>query len=186
SLDDRFFKKYPMEMYGQTPDAFQAHMTPAVAEQIAGLDFIKFVQPVKHSRTTELFPGDTTLFKWDLDNFGPLYIPKEGDKITLDAKNIALYKDVILHFDHNDNAKEENGRIVIDGKPITEYTFKQNYYWMMGDNRHNSVDSRYWGFVPEDHIVGKAVLVWLSIDPNESWFSIGDKIRWRRLFSSIN
>ncbi|MDJ1500105.1 signal peptidase I [Xanthocytophaga agilis] len=188
SLDDRFFKKYnistsPSE-FTFIQGGFEANFSPATAEELKKLDFIKLVSPVLHSEDNVLFPRDT-LFKSSLDNYGPIRVPKKGQKVTLEPKNLALYKDIILYYDHNDDVKEENGKIVLDGKPITEYTFNQNYYWMMGDNRHNSVDSRYWGFVPEDHVVGKAVLVWLSIDPNESWMSIGDKVRWKRLFSSI-
>lgn len=187
--DDRFFKKYdistsPGEFF-VFPGGFQANISPQIADELKKLDFIKSVVPREKEYESVLFPRDTT-YKWTIDNFGPIHIPKKGEKISLDAKNLAFYRDIILYFDHNDDVKEENGKIILDGKPITEYTFNQNYYWMMGDNRHNSVDSRYWGFVPEDHVVGKAVLVWLSIDPNESWVNIGDKVRWKRLFSSIN
>ena len=188
SLDDRFYKKYdistsPSEFY-VFQGGFQANISPHTAEDLKKLDFIKGVSPLEKKTDPYLFPQDTA-YKWTLDNFGPVHIPKKGETITLDAKNLAFYRDIILYFDHNDDVKEENGKIILDGKPITEYTFNQNYYWMMGDNRHNSVDSRYWGFVPADHVVGKAVLVWLSIDPNESWVNIGDKVRWSRLFSSI-
>lgn len=187
--DDRFFKRYnistaPSE-FGFLSGGFQAHISPQTVEELKKLDFIKAIVPVNNQPESILFPRDTT-FKWSLDNFGPLVVPKEGTTIKLDARNLALYRDVILYFDHNKDVKEENGKIILNGQPITEYTFNQNYYWMMGDNRHNSVDSRYWGFVPEDHVVGKAVLVWLSIDPTESWLHIGDKVRWKRLFSGIN
>jgi signal peptidase I len=102
--------------------------------------------------------------------------------IALDEKNIALYKGVITTFDGNYNAKYDEGKITLDGKTITSYTFKQDYFFMMGDNRHGSDDSRFWGFVPEDHIVGKAVFIWMSID---SEGSLLNKIRWSRLFSII-
>ncbi len=182
--DDRFFKKYKMEGRSTFEGGFTAFMTVQTAKAIDELDFTKTVTLTEHQPESYLFPRDTA-FKWSVDDFGPVYIPRKGAKITLDARNLALYRDVILYFDHNDDVREENGKIVLDGKPISEYTFNQDYYWMMGDNRHNSVDSRYWGFVPKDHVVGKAVLVWLSIDPTESWLSIGDKVRWKRLFSVI-
>ncbi len=87
-----------------------------------------------------------------------------------------------MNYDYNDDAKIENGKLIIDGKEVTEYTFKQDYYFMMGDNRHRSLDSRYFGFVPADHIVGKAFFIWLSIDKNQSFFN---KIRWSRFFKGI-
>lgn len=105
--------------------------------------------------------------------------------IQLDSANISKYGHVIKYFDHNDTDKVviEKGKVSIDGKAITSYTFKQDYYFMMGDNRYESADSRFWGFVPADHIVGKAVFIWMSIDPNPK--SILNKIRWNRLFRLI-
>ncbi len=186
ALDERFFEKFEISEYRPTANGFVGFLSPQTAEKLKQLDFVKAVHPsLETEPNLQVLPYDTTLVKWNRDTFGPLYIPKKGDKITLDAKNMALYKYIILLFDHNNDVKEENGKIILDGQPITEYTFKQNYYWMMGDNRHNSEDSRYWGFVPEDHVVGKAVLVWLSINPNKTWGEIGSKVRWSRLFSSI-
>ena len=119
---------------------------------------------------------------WSRDNFGPLWVPKEGATIHINDSTLQLYGPTIKLYDHNDDVKIENGKFFIDGKEVTEYTFKQNYYFMMGDNRHNSHDGRYWGFVPEDHIVGKGFFIWLSIDPNKGAFS---KIRWNRFFNLI-
>lgn len=127
-------------------------------------------------------PDSTKLYHWSGDNFGPLVIPAEGMTIPVNDSTLALYGTTIRLYDHNDDAKIENGKLIVDGKELTEYTFKQNYYFMMGDNRNNSLDSRYWGFVPEDHIVGKAFFIWLSIDKNGSFF---DKIRWNRFFKLI-
>jgi signal peptidase I len=121
-------------------------------------------------------------FSWSTDNFGPLWIPKEGVTIDLNDSTLALYGNTILVYDHNKDAKIEDGKLFIDGNEVTTYTFKQNYYFMMGDNRHNSLDSRFWGFVPEDHIVGKAFFIWLSLDNNSSGFN---KIRWNRFFKLI-
>lgn len=119
---------------------------------------------------------------WSQDNFGPLWIPKEGEKISINDSTLTLYGNTIVKYDHNDNARIENGKLMIDDQEVTEYVFKQDYYFMMGDNRHNSLDSRYWGFVPEDHIVGKAFFIWLSLDNNSSFFN---KIRWSRFFKMI-
>lgn len=131
--------------------------------------------------------GSTAMFGrsyvWNKDNYGPLLIPKEGSTIQLDSINVDKYKYVIKYYEGNKNVEIEGYTIKIDGKIIKSYTFKQDYYFMMGDNRHHSADSRYWGFVPADHVVGKAVFVWMSLDPNKSWFS---KIRWSRLFRFVN
>jgi signal peptidase I len=122
------------------------------------------------------FPADTANFKWNLDNFGPLVIPKKGVTVPLTPQNIALYRRVIQVYEGN-KYEERNGQFIINDQPANSYTFKMDYYWMMGDNRHNSLDSRFWGFVPEDHIVGKAWFVWLSYGE--------DGIRWRRLLRNV-
>jgi signal peptidase I len=109
-------------------------------------------------------------------------IPKKGVTVELNSKNIVLYARIIKAYELND-LEIEGETILINGKPATSYTFKLDYYWMMGDNRHNSADSRFWGFVPMDHIVGKAVFVWLSLDGNKSLF--GGKIRMNKLFRTI-
>ncbi len=131
----------------------------------------------------ENYPGDyldsyKMIFPYDdrgftRDNYGPVWIPAKGATVTLTKGNIAFYRRIIEVYEHN-NFEEKGGKFYIDGEEITEYTFKQDYYFMMGDNRHNSLDSRYWGFVPEDHIVGTPAFIWLSKEP-------GGKVRWRRL-----
>lgn len=123
-----------------------------------------------------VYPQDTSLFHWNVDNYGPIIIPKKGMTIQLNAKNVALYKRAIRTYEKN-KFKDEDGQYYINGKPATSYTFKMDYYWMMGDNRHESADSRYFGFVPEDHIVGRASFVWLSYGKHG--------IRWNRLLRSI-
>jgi signal peptidase I len=103
--------------------------------------------------------------------------------IEVNDSTLSIYGSTIRDFDHNDNVKIENGKLTIDGKEVVKYTFHQNYYFMMGDNRDNSLDSRYWGFVPEDHIVGKGFFIWLSLDKYGTFFN---KIRWRRFFNLID
>lgn len=139
------------------------------------------IEHVDMSRTqSRLFPYDTAHFgRWDLDNYGPIYIPKKGATIALNPESIAMYRRVIGKYEGNDFA-ERNGKFYVNGKAATSYTFKQNYYWMMGDNRHNSEDSRYWGFVPEDHVVGKPLLIWFSLKEG----SLAKGINWRRIFMS--
>ncbi|MDD2437061.1 MAG: S26 family signal peptidase [Massilibacteroides sp.] len=121
---------------------------------------------------------------WTRDNYGPLWIPKKGEKIDLTEKNLALYKRCIKNYENNTLEIKKDGTIYINGKAATSYTFKYDYYFMMGDNRHASADSRSWGFVPEDHLVGKPILIWLSLDKDRSFFDGG--IRWNRLFRMVH
>lgn len=160
--------------------------TPTIAEILKKYDFVKEVQLLslgKDVAESYLYPN-SPLVKWNKDNYGPVVIPKKGTTVKLTPENIALYGEVIKNYDGNENVVLSDSRIELNGSAITTYTFQQDYYFMMGDNRHNSADSRYWGFVPGDHVVGKAVFVWLSVDPNPtSWYK---KIRWDRVFRSIN
>lgn len=128
-----------------------------------------------------LFPFDST-FRWTRDNYGPIWMPEKGATVKLDASNLPLYRRIITVYEGNTLEETPDGKILINGEVAESYTFRQDYYFMMGDNRHNSLDSRYWGFVPEDHIVGKPVLVWFSSDRNKSF---PKNIRWRRLFKFV-
>ncbi len=128
-----------------------------------------------------LFPFDEN-YKWNQDNYGPLNIPQKGATVDLNLENLPLYKRLITVYEGN-KLKVKGNDIFINGEIATTYTFEMGYYWMMGDNRHNSADSRFWGFVPEDHVVGKASFVWLSLDPEKSWLE--GKIRWSKLFRII-
>lgn len=128
-----------------------------------------------------IFPHSPA-FPWNEDNYGPITIPAKGKSVTLTIENLPLYKRIISVYEHN-QLEVKGNEIYINGQKANSYTFKQDYYWMMGDNRHNSEDSRFWGFVPEDHVLGKPVLVWMSLDQNASGFK---KIRWNRLFTTVN
>ena len=130
----------------------------------------------------DLYP--LNLYKnWTRDNYGPVWIPKKGETIRLTEDNLPVYERAIRVYEGNELEVKEDG-IYINGKKTDAYTFKMDYYWMMGDNRHNSADSRYWGFVPEDHVVGKPIVVWLSLDKDRGWFD--GKIRWNRIFKWVD
>ena len=137
------------------------------------------------SKSSRLFPNDRA--RWNNDNFGPIYIPKKGVTVEITPESMPFYKEIIETYEGSEyglnNKLSLNGtQVLLNGSPISEYTFHQNYYWMMGDNRNNSEDSRSWGYVPENHVVGKPVFVWLSWDSNASGF---DKIRWDRVFTTV-
>ena len=130
----------------------------------------------------DLYPLNTYT-GWTRDNYGPVWIPKKGQSIALTLKNLPVYERCIKVYEGNDLKVDRQGRIFINGKQAKSYTFKLDYYWMMGDNRHNSADSRYWGFVPEDHVVGKPIFIWWSHSPDHPGFS---GIRWNRLFKFVD
>ena len=127
-----------------------------------------------------VFPNIPSL-GWNKDNYGPIYIPEEGKTVQLNTKTLPFYKRIIVEYEKN-NLIVNGDEILINGKEADSYTFKQNYYWMMGDNRHNSEDARYWGYVPFDHVVGKPVFIWLSIDKDGKGIN---KLRWDRMFTTV-
>ncbi len=130
----------------------------------------------------EVFPNIASL-NWNKDNFGPVYIPEAGKTVALNLETLPFYKQIIVEYEKN-SLSVSDGQIYLNGdsNPVSSYTFKQDYYWMMGDNRHNSEDSRYWGFVPFDHVVGKPVFIWFSWDSDGQGLS---KVRWNRLFTTV-
>ena len=130
-----------------------------------------------------LFPQNKNT-KWTIDNYGPLWIPAKGATIQIDLENLPFYERIIKVYEGNDLQVKRDGTILINGQKADSYTFKMDYYWMQGDNRQNSADSRFWGFVPEDHIVGRPVFIWLSLDKDKKWGQKG-KIRWNRQFRSV-
>lgn len=170
----------------RTSDNTVIYTMSLTTEKVAALKsqpyVISVTEIVRDTPEWNIYPG-TKYAPWSGDNYGAITIPKEGMKIKVNDSTLALYGKMIERYDHNTNVKIDSGKLTINGKEISEYTFHQNYYFMMGDNRHNSLDSRYWGFVPEDHIVGKAFFIWLSLDKHAG---LANKIRWRRFFKMIH
>ncbi|WP_222535879.1 signal peptidase I [Pedobacter polysacchareus] len=163
---------------------YQFTGTAEMMDKVRKLDFVQSVKEITEpagKRDPDIFPFDQNR-DWNVDNFGPIIIPKRGWTVKLDSVTMPLYERSIRIYEGNKVEKSGKGWL-INGVAADSYTFKMDYYWMMGDNRHRSADSRYWGFVPEDHIVGKALFIWMSYDTNGSFFS---KIRWNRLFRGIN
>ena len=162
---------------------FRFSLTSEAAEKIstfANVTEVKQVCEPKEYYADYIFPHDPG-FQFNKDNFGPIQIPQKGKTINLTTGNLPIYKRLISIYEDND-LEVKGDKIYINGVETTSYTFIMDYYFMMGDNRDNSADSRFWGFVPEDHIVGKAVLIWFSTDKEGTWFN---KIRWSRLFTFI-
>ena len=146
-------------------------------------DLVKSITPDEQNETDVLYPLNGHK-GWTVDNYGPIWIPAKGASITLNLKNLPVYERCIRVYEGNDLEVTPEGTILINGQPATSYTFQMDYYWMQGDNRHNSADSRYWGFVPEDHIVGKPIMIWMSRNKDYSLFNGG--IRWNRLFRWVD
>ena len=156
------------------------YFSPLTEEMVKSLLSMQNVISVeRYSAADMAFPHNGN--GWTADNFGPLWIPAKGSTIELNSDTWPLYERVIDVYEDND-VMVQDGKYYINGDKCDSYTFKMDYYWMMGDNRHNSADSRYWGFVPEDHIVGKASFIWLSLDKSKSF---PDNIRWNRLFNKV-
>ena len=162
-------------------------LTAEMLKEVKGLSNVDTIE-----ENIDMYPPDypdsyLTIFpfspdyKWTRDNFGPLWVPQKGQTVQLTLENLPLYERIITSYEGNE-LEIRNDRIYINGEEAQNYTFRQDYYFMMGDTRHNSLDSRYWGFVPEDHIVGKPALIWLSIDGNKKF---PKNIRWRRFFKFV-
>ena len=169
----------------QGANAFIIVLSDEQKAKIQGMDPLIQINPVNMSELSsdpgKLYPHNPEHFPgWTVDNFGPIYLPKKGGSVKLSPENIALYQRAIQVYEGNELAVRE-GQVFINGQQADEYTFKMDYYWMMGDNRHNSEDSRVWGFVPEDHIVGKPMIIWFSTKEG----SMSNGINWKRIFKRV-
>lgn len=179
------FKRYESTEWGYNGKNYIVNLTDANAKKIKNNPAIKKVTKIIEPKGTynkNIFPHSPQ-YLWSIDNYGPIYIPKKGKTVTLSTKTLPFYKRIIKEYENN-NLTINGEEIYINGKLATNYTFKQDYYWMMGDNRHNSEDARYWGYVPFDHVVGKPVFIWMSWDSNAK--GLINKIRWERLFTTVH
>ncbi len=184
-ITDRVLERLGIDDYRRFPGTPHVHaaLTQENLEKIRNFPNVIEVERDKRIGDTydyNIFPSDTA-YRWTLDNYGPIFVPGKGITIDINLHNLPLYRRIIGYYDHN-VLKVEDGKIYINDKEAHKYTFKMNYYWMMGDNRHSSLDSRFWGFVPEDHVVGKPKFVWLSLDKNKSF---PRNIRLNRMFMGI-
>lgn len=188
TLNDKFFERLGISnedrARGGIGPNYYLPLTEAKARQVAQMPVITSITMAEEqpdSTGMSVFPYSTD-YPWSRDNYGPIWMPQKGARIALDTKNVMLYERIITAYEGN-TLEVRDGRILINGQPADHYTFKMDYYFMLGDNRHMSADSRYWGFVPEDHIVGKPIFVWLSLDPDKPLLS---SIRWNRFFMSVH
>ena len=173
--------------YPELPGYPEMPLTAEMLEKVKSFGNVVSVMPNIDAYPPDYPDSDQTIFpfssqyKWTRDNFGPLWVPAKDSTVELTVENLPLYHRIITSYEGND-LEVRDGKIFINSEEAQSYTFKQDYYFMMGDNRHNSLDSRYWGFVPEDHIVGKPAVIWLSIDGNRKF---PKNIRWRRFFKFV-
>ena len=180
------YKKYDITepiKRGVNPNEYNITLTDNSRDAFKTLPYVTQVEKrieKKGISTHYIFPHDKN-YKWNVDNFGPITVPAAGETVSITTENLSIYKDIIERYENN-KLEVLAGEIYINDKVATTYTFAMDYFWMMGDNRHNSADSRFWGFVPENHIVGKALFVWMSWDKNAKGLK---KIRWNRLFRSV-
>ncbi len=180
-IHEQVFHKLGITEMAGNGTIYQMPLTEEKRREIERLpNVVMMEQYIAQGANADVFPHDVR-YGWNADQFGPLWIPAKGATVELTTNNLPLYERIISLYEGND-LRVDGQTIYINGEMATSYTFQMNYYWMMGDNRHNSADSRFWGFVPEDHVVGKASFVWMSLDAEGSF---PGNIRWNRIFQKI-
>lgn len=183
-LPPHFFNKHDIRDYRFETEGYSICTTPATAAQLAQVPSITDVKPIvwpAGMANSDVYFSNLTA-PWNEDQFGPIKVPAKGNTIPINEQTLAQYERVITYHEGHRDVKIENDQLWINGQQLASYTFQQDYYFMMGDNRHGSSDSRFFGFVPQDHLVGKAVFVVFSLDQQQKW---PKKIRWKRLFRPI-
>ena len=189
-IPEDFCKEYGITMEDRSEtvseNEFNVRRMPLTARAYNALkkrtDMVTSITPSPSTDGLMLYPHNKVT-GWNSNNYGPIWIPKKGKTMKLNLASLPLYLRPIQIYEHN-KVEVRNGKIYINDKVANSYTFKMDYYWMMGDNRDNSADSRFWGFVPEDHIIGKPIMIWLSLNKDYGWFD--GKIRWSRLFRFVD
>ena len=185
TLQERFFRQYAIREFMPVQAGYLVHTTPDTAKQLEKVASIQEVHRVVMPQgmvDPQIYPSSSS-FPWNADHFGPTTVPAKGMTIPINAKILAQYERIITYHEGHQDVQIDNDQLWIDGQQVNAYTFQQDYYFMMGDNRHNSDDARFWSFVPQDHIVGKAVFILFSLDPNKRFLN---KIRWKRMFQLIS
>jgi signal peptidase I len=187
-IPEKAFRLVGIDDVHSAPNGYHVHANTTSAKTLQSVPSVEDVIPIiipKGEGSEKTFPY-SALYEWNLDNFGALTIPAEGMTMEMNEKNVALYESVILQHEDVVGATVKDNKLYINDLLVKEYTFKQNYYFMMGDNRHASDDSRVWGFVPENHITGKAVWIWWSINPEGGLLDFFSRIRWDRIGNNID
>jgi len=181
-INPEFAQKFKML---NVDNKININMTEEEAEKLKNYSLAVSVKKVNHAPDNAIFPHIESN-KWSQDNFGPLYIPKAGATVKLDKNSLPYYEQIIENYENNDLVVNGDD-IFINGQKADSYTFNQDYFYLIGDNRHNSLDGRYWGYVPFDHVLGKPVMIWFSWDADAASFSEKLKsIRWNRMFTTVH
>ena len=185
TLQERFFRQYAIREYWPVQDGYLVQTTPDTVTQLAEIASLQEIHRIVLPQGVvdpQIYPSSTGC-PWNADHFGPITVPTKGMTIPINTDTLLQYERVITYHEGHEDVQIDNDQLWIDGQRLEAYTFQQDYYFMMGDNRHNSVDTRFWSFVPQDHIVGKAVFILFSLDPNETFFK---KIRWKRMIQLVD